>query len=160
MNNIEKHLAEVKKIRSELETMNPEFKPQYGNKHRSQTMREIAEHSNFFEIEIHPNIIDELIVKERLDRANAFVRGKLAVLSAAELAGVQVEVQMIMCDQEIARLEDEIARNAPVVNPAEYDPQMTIADAPPTATDPIVTPKTVIETDTPKTVIRKKASKK
>ena len=121
---INEHLKQLKEIKTQLETMVPEFKAHYGNKYKTQTMREIAEHSNFFQIEIHPNIVDELIQRERLDRANAFVKSKLAVLSAAELANVQIEIQLVMINQEIETTEAKIASDTPAVNPAEYDPQL------------------------------------
>ena len=105
---MENYLSKLKSEREQLLGLKPEFKPQYGNKHKTQTMREIAEHSNVFQIEIHPNIVDELIQRERLDRANAFVKSKLAKLTASELADLQVEVQVVMYDQAIEEAERKI----------------------------------------------------
>lgn len=113
---INDYLEQLKKHKYELLTIVPKFKPQYGNKHKHQALREIAEHSSTFEIEIHPNIIDELIQRERLDRANAFVKSKLATLSASSLAELQLEVQSIMVQQEIEAVEAKIASEAPIVN--------------------------------------------
>jgi hypothetical protein len=106
---IEDYLEKLKAHKLELETIKPVFKPQYTNKCRHQALRVIAEHSNVFEIEIHPNIIDELIVKERLKRATDFVNSKLAVLTAASLADLQLEVQAIMTQQEIEAVERRMA---------------------------------------------------
>lgn len=105
---MENYLSKLKSEREQLLGLKPGFKPQYGNKHKTQTMREIAEHSNVHEIEIHPNIIDELIQRERLDRANAFVKSKLAKLTASELADLQVEVQVVMYDHAIEEAERKI----------------------------------------------------
>lgn len=120
---IEQHLVELKRIKTELETMKPEFKPQYGSRQKTKTLREIAEHSNFFQIEIHPNIVDELIQRERLNRANKFVEGKLAALTASELAELQVEVQLMMIDQEMEAVERRILSGVEV-DVAAHDPQV------------------------------------
>lgn len=120
---IENHVAELKKIKAELQSMTPEFKPQYGTKQKTKTLREIAEHSNFFQIEIHPNIIDELIQRERLNRANKFVEEKLAKLTAPELADLQVEVQLMLIDQELEACERRILSGVEV-DVSAHDPQV------------------------------------
>jgi len=120
---IENHVAELKKIKAELQGMTPEFKPQYGSKQKTKTLREIAEHSNYFQIEIHPNIIDELIQRERLNRANKFVEDKLAKLTAPELADLQVEVQLMLIDQELEACERRILSGVEV-DVASFDPQI------------------------------------
>lgn len=122
---IEQHLEELKKIKTQLEGMTPEFKPQYGSRQKTKTLREIAEHSNFFQIEIHPNIVDELIQRERLNRANKFVEGKLAALSASELADLQVEIQLMMINQEIEAVERRISDSVEV-DVASFDPQVKL----------------------------------
>ena len=141
---IEQHLVELKRIKTELETMKPEFKPQYGSRQKTKTLREIAEHSNFFQIEIHPNIVDELIQRERLNRANKFVEGKLAALTASELAELQVEVQLMMIDQELEAVERRILSGVEV-DVASFDPQVVSENK---FTDPGVDTRTVEEITT------------
>lgn len=115
------YLEELEKNRAELAEVVPEFKPQYANKHadgkqyKTQTLREIAEHSNYFKIEIHPNIIDELIARERLDRANKFIKGKLEKLTADELNDLQIDINLVMFDQQIERTREQIALDAPPI---------------------------------------------
>ena len=141
---IEQHLEELKRIKYELETMKPEFKPQYGSRQKTKTLREIAEHSNFFQIEIHPNIVDELIQRERLNRANKFVEGKLAALTASELAELQVEVQLMMIDQEMEAVERRILEGTEI-DVASFDPQVVSDNK---FTDPVVDTRTVEEITT------------
>ena len=141
---IEQHLEELKRIKTELETMKPEFKPQYGSRQKTKTLREIAEHSNFFQIEIHPNIVDELIQRERLNRANKFVEGKLAALTASELAELQVEVQLMMIDQEMEAVERRILEGTEI-DVASFDPQVVSDNK---FTDPVVDTRTVEEITT------------
>lgn len=104
----QEYLERLKAERAELAAVVPQFKPQYGTKYKSHTLREIAQHSNFFEIEIHPNIVSELIDRERLDRANAYVKGQLAKLTTAELNDLQIEVNLMMFDQQIALVEERL----------------------------------------------------
>ncbi len=115
------YLEELEKNRAELAEVVPEFKPQYSNKHadgkqyKTQTLREIAEHSNYFKIEIHPNIIDELIARERLERANRFIKGKLEKLTADELNDLQIDINLVMFDQQIERTKEQISADAPPI---------------------------------------------
>ena len=91
------YLEELEKNRAELAEVVPEFKPQYSNKHadgkqyKTQTLREIAEHSNYFKIEIHPNIIDELIARERLDRAKLI---SISLCLISRLSALRSRLQM------------------------------------------------------------------
>ena len=142
---IENHVAELKKIKAELQGMTPEFKPQYGTKQKTKTLREIAEHSNYFQIEIHPNIIDELIQRERLNRANKFVEDKLAKLTAPELADLQVEVQLMLIDQELEACERRILSGVEV-DVASFDPQMNKEVTPDSATEVETNPVSDIST--------------
>ena len=143
------YLEELEKNRAELAEVVPEFKPQYANKHadgkqyKTQTLREIAEHSNYFKIEIHPNIIDELIARERLERANKFIKGKLEKLTADELNDLQIDINLVMFDQQIERTKEQIAAESgpvlvsdnkfaePVIEAAASIPQV---ETPPTVT--------------------------
>ena len=111
----QEYLERLKTERAELAAVVPQFKPQYGTKYKSPTLREIAQHSNFFEIEIHPNIVSELIDRERLDRANAYVKGQLAKLTTSELNELQIEVNLMMFDQQIALVEERLAAAVPTV---------------------------------------------
>lgn len=120
------YLEELEKNRAELAEVVPEFKPQYSNKHadgkkyKTQTLREIAEHSNYFKIEIHPNIIDELIARERLERANRFIKGKLEKLTADELNDLQIDINLVMFDQQIERTREQIASEVLVVSDNKF----------------------------------------
>ena len=109
------YLNDRKKSRQELADCVPEFKPQYGNKYKTKTLREIAEHSNFFEIEIHPNIVSELIDRERLERANKFIKGKLEKLTTDELNHLQIEVNLMMFDEQIKVVEERLSKVEGVV---------------------------------------------
>lgn len=119
----QEYLERLKTERDELAAIVPQFKPQYGTKYKSHTLREIAQHSNFFEIEIHPNIVSELIDRERLDRANAYVKGQLAKLTTSELNDLQIEVNLMMFDQQIALIEERLASDsAPTLSSSNASP--------------------------------------
>lgn len=119
----QEYLERLKTERDELAAVVPQFKPQYGTKYKSHTLREIAQHSNFFEIEIHPNIVSELIDRERLDRANAYVKGQLAKLTTSELNDLQIEVNLMMFDQQIALVEERLASDSvPMLSPSNDSP--------------------------------------
>lgn len=123
----QEYLEKLKAERAELAAVVPQFKPQYGTKYKSHTLREIAQHSNFFEIEIHPNIVSELIDRERLDRANAYVKGQLEKLTTSELNDLQIEVNLMMFDQQIALVEERLAaastpESIPTLSPSNDSP--------------------------------------
>lgn len=162
------YLEELEKNRAELAEVVPEFKPQYSNKHadgkqyRTQTLREIAEHSNYFKIEIHPNIIDELIARERLERANRFIKGKLEKLTADELNDLQIDINLVMFDQQIERTREQIAaESGPVLVSDEVGESPVFSDN--KFTEPVIEAAASIpqvETSTtPQTVTKKKGKK-
>lgn len=130
MNNLEA----MKKERAEMAALKPEFKPQYGNKHkggdqfRTQTLREIAEHSNVHEIEIHPNIVSELIERERLDRANAFIKSKLDKLTIKELNELQIDINLVMFDEMIADGEAHVATQEVAVSDNKFEEPVIVSD--------------------------------
>ena len=154
----------LKKERAELAEVKPEFKPQYGNKHRggdqfrTQTLREIAEHSNVHEIEIYPNIVSELIERERLDRANAFIKSKLAKLAVGELNELQIDINLVMFDEMIADGEAHVASQEVVVSDNKFEEPVTEVFIPEMAAS---IPEGVeqVETSTSPTITKKKGKK-
>lgn len=143
----QEYLERLKTERAELAAVVPKFKKQYGTKYKSHTLREIAQHSNFFEIEIHPNIVSELIDRERLDRANAYVKGQLAKLTTSELNDLQIEVNLMMFDQQIALVEERLASGdtPTVVDPIDDSPVEKTED-----NDSVETQPEPIQLTTPK----------